>query len=267
MQRRHFLSSSLAASALAISDAAALNAQSAAGVAGREYYEIRRYQLASGPQTKMTAKHVAEALIPALNRLGLKNIGAFDLYLGQQTPALYLVIPSQSLETLVNSELLLAKDDEYQKTGEEFIKAAAKEPAYLRIESSISIAFEGFPKLTPPPNATQHPARVYQLRSYESPSMQAHRSKVKMFNSGEFDIFAKVGFWNIFFGDTLIGPRLPSLTYMVGLPDLSELETRWAAFFADPNWKKLTADPRFNYEPIVSDVSNLILKPTKYSQV
>jgi hypothetical protein len=267
MQRRHFLSSSLAASALAISDSAALSAQTSPGAAGREYYEIRRYQLQSGPQTKMTAKHVAEALIPALNRLGMKNIGAFDLYLGQQTPALYLVIPSQSLDTLVNSELLLAKDDEYQKAGEEFIKAAAKEPAYLRIESSISIAFEGFPKLTPPPDAAKHPARVYQMRSYESPSMQAHRSKVKMFNSGEFDIFAKVGFWNIFFGDTLIGPRLPSLTYMVGLPDLSELETRWAAFFADPNWKKLTADPRFNYEPIVSDVSNLILKPTKYSQV
>ncbi len=177
------------------------------------------------------------------------------------------MIPSGSLDTLVNSELLLAKDDAYQKAGEEFIKAAAKEPAFLRIESSISIAFEGFPKLTPPPDAAKHPTRVYQLRSYESPSMQAHRSKVKMFNSGEFDIFAKVGFWNIFFGDTLIGPRLPSLSYMVGLPDLAELETKWAAFFADPNWKKLTADPRFNYEPIVSDVSNLILKPTQYSQV
>jgi hypothetical protein len=79
MQRRHFLRSPLAASALAISASAALKAQGGAGVAGREYYEIRRYQLQSGPQTKMTAKHVAEALIPALNRLGLKKIGAFDL--------------------------------------------------------------------------------------------------------------------------------------------------------------------------------------------
>jgi hypothetical protein len=88
-----------------------------------------------------------------------------------------------------------------------------------------------------------------------------------MFNSGEFDIFAKAGFWNVFFSDNLIGARLPSLTYMVGLPDLSELDAKWQAFSADPNWKKLTASPRFNYEAIVSDISNLILKPTKYSQI
>jgi hypothetical protein len=267
MQRRQFLNTSLAASALAISDAAALQAQGSASLAGREYYEIRRYQLQSGPQTKLTAKYLAEALIPALNRLGMKNIGAFDLYLGPQTPELYVVIPSSSLETLVTSELLLAKDDEYQKAGEEFLKAAAKEPAYQRIESSLSIAFEGYPKLTPPPGAAQHPGRIFQLRTYESPSTKAHRSKVEMFNSGEFDIFAKAGFWNVFFSDNLIGSRLPSLTYMVGLPNLTELDCKWAAFSADPNWKKLTADPRFNYEPIVSDISNLILKPTKYSQI
>jgi hypothetical protein len=105
------------------------------------------------------------------------------------------------------------------------------------------------------------------LRTYESPSTKAHRSKVEMFNSGEFDIFAKAGFWNVFFSDNLIGSRLPSLTYMVGLPDLTELDSKWAAFSADPNWKKLTADPRFSYEAIVSNVSNLILKPTKYSQI
>ena len=267
MQRRQFLNTSLAASALTISAAAALQAQGRASLAGREYYEIRRYQLQSGPQTKLTAKHVAEALIPALNRFGMKNIGAFDLYLGPQTPELYVVIPSSSLETLVTSELLLAKDDEYQKAGEEFLKAAAKEPAYQRIESSLSIAFDGYPKLTPPPSAAQHPARIFQLRTYESPSTKAHRSKVEMFNSGEFDIFAKAGFWNVFFSDNLIGSRLPSLTYMVGLPDLTELDSKWAAFSGDPNWKKLTADPRFNYEPIVSDISNLILKPTKYSQI
>src|ERR1700761_8039162 len=112
MQRRQFLTSSLAASALTAS-------ARAAEPAGREYFELRRYQLQSGPQTKLTAKYVAEALIPALNRLGMKNIGAFYLSPGPQTPQLYVVIPSSSLETLVASELLLAKDDEYQKAGEE----------------------------------------------------------------------------------------------------------------------------------------------------
>ena len=129
------------------------------------------------------------------------------------------------------------------------------------------MAFEGHPKLTVPPVTAQHGARVFQLRTYESPSSAAHRRKIEMFHSGEFGIFKKAGFWSIFYGDALIGPRLPKLTYMVGFPDLSELDAKWKAFFADPDWKKLSSSPKFNYEAIVSNITNLILRPAPYSQI
>jgi hypothetical protein len=261
MQRRQFLSSSLAA-------AAALDAQAQGqGNAPREYYELRCYHLQQGPSTKAAHKYLEEALIPALNRQGMKTIGSFDLYLGPETPSIYVLIPSNSLEALVNSEHHLAEDDEYRKAGEAFLGASAKEPAYLRIESSLLRAFEGHPKLTVPPVTAQHGARVFQLRTYESPGIAAHRRKVEMFHSGEFGIFEKAGFWSIFYGDALIGPRLPKLTYMVGFPDLSELDAKWKAFFADPDWKKLSGSTKFNYEAIVSSITNLILKPAPYSQI
>jgi hypothetical protein len=213
MQRRRFLTSSLASSALALSAARHVTAQPSGSGTGsdREYYELRRYQLVSGPQTKLTNAYVAEALIPALNRLGIKSVGAFNLYLGPQTPALYLLIPSASLETLAKTELLLERDEEYQRAGEKFLNAPAKEPPYERVESSLMIAFQGYPKLTVPPVTAQHGSRVFQLRTYESPTTQDHRRKVEMFHSGEFDIFQKAGFWQVFYGDTLIGPRIPNL--------------------------------------------------------
>jgi NIPSNAP len=261
MQRRQFLSSSLAA-------AAALDAQTPGqGSAAREYYELRCYHLQSGPTTKVAHKYIEEALIPALNRLGMKTVGSFDLYLGPETPSIYVLIPSNSLEALVTSEQRLAQDDEYRKAGEAFLGASAKEPAYLRIESSLLAAFDGYPKLTVPPVTAQHGARVFQLRTYESPGIAAHRRKIEMFHSGEFGIFEKAGFWSIFYGDALIGPRLPKLTYMVGFPDLSELDAKWKAFFADPDWKKLSASSKFSYEAIVSSITNLILKPAPYSQI
>jgi hypothetical protein len=261
MQRRQFLSSSLAA-------AAALDAQAQGqGSAAREYYELRCYHLQQGPSTKAAHKYLEEALIPALNRQGMKTIGSFDLYLGPETPSIYVLIPSNSLEALVNSEHHLARDDEYRKAGEAFLGASAKEPAYLRIESSLLRAFEGYPKLTVSPVTAQHGARVFQLRTYESPGIAAHRRKVEMFHSGEFGIFEKAGFWSIFYGDALIGPRLPKLTYMVGFPDLSELDAKWKAFFADPDWKKLSGSTKFNYEAIVSSITNLVLKPAPYSQI
>ncbi len=260
MERRRFLISSLAAST------AAFGAQSSEGKA-REYYELRCYRLESGPQTKLTNRYVAEALIPALNRLGIKPVGAFDLYIGPETPSLYLLIPSASPETLLNAEFRLAQDEEYMKGAAEFLAAPAKEPAYARVESSLMIAFEGWPRLTVPPATAQHGARVFQMRTYESPSNHDHRRKIEMFHSGEFDIFQKTGFWNVFFGDTLIGSRLPNLTYMLSFPDLAELNAKWKAFGADPDWKKLTASPKFNYEAIVSNITNLILNPASYSQI
>jgi hypothetical protein len=270
MQRRHFLTSSLATSALAVGGAGPdLLAQPSDSGKGREreYYELRRYHLVSGPQTKLTNGYVAEALIPALNRLGIKPVGAFNLYLGPETPSLYVLIPSTSLDTLVNAEILLERDEEYKKAGEAFLNAPAKEPPYERVESSLMVAFQGYPKLTVPPVTAQHGSRVFQLRTYESPSAQDHRRKVEMFHSGEFDIFQKAGFWQVFYGDTLIGSRLPNLTYMLSFPDLAELKGKWQAFSSNPDWKKLTASSRFNFEAIVSNVTNLILDPTSYSQI
>ncbi|HEY7303274.1 MAG TPA: NIPSNAP family protein [Bryobacteraceae bacterium] len=262
MDRRTFLSASLAASAFGI-EAQQPKSQGR----GREYYELRRYHLVSGPQQNVANTFVAEALIPALNRLGIQPVGAFDLYLGPETPALYVLLPSASLETLVNAEFRLNQDEEYQKAGSAFLKAPAKEPPYERMESSLMIAFEGHPNLTVPPVTAQHGSRVFQLRTYESPTNRDHRVKVEMFNSGEFEIFRKAGFWDVFYGDTLVGPRLPNLTYMLSFPDLAELNAKWKAFGADPDWKKLSGSPKFNFEAIVSNISNLILNPTSYSQI
>jgi NIPSNAP len=269
VQRRRFLASSLAASAAAIdvSSSELRAGQQASERSGREYYQLRRYHMQTGPQQKLTSSFVADALIPALNRLGIKPVGAFDLYIGPETPSLYLLLPSTSLETLVNAEFRLARDEEYQRAGAFFLNAPAKEPAYVRVESSLMSAFEGWPKLTLPPVTPQNGSRVFQLRTYESPTDQDHRRKVEMFNSGEFGVFQRAGFWQVFYGDTLIGSHLPNLTYMLSFPDASELNAKWKVFAADAEWKKLRTSERFSFEEIVSNITSLILNPTSYSQI
>jgi hypothetical protein len=263
LQRRQFLTSSLAAAALATNPLAS----KAQPGKTREYYELRKYELASGPQTKLLQSYLADALIPALNRLGFSPIGVFTLDIGPETPTTYLLIPSTSLESLVSVESRLTKDDEFMKAAAPFWAAPAAAPAFVRIESSLMIAFEGWPKLVVPPVTAQHGKRVFQLRTYESPSHKDHQVKVEMFHSGEFDIFQKAGFWNVFFGDTLIGPRMPQLTYMISFPDISEIDTKWNAFRTDPDWVKLAAQPKYSSEAIVSNISNLILRPASFSQI
>jgi hypothetical protein len=76
MKRRNFLAASLAASALALARKASPQSAPAAvqpvpAATPRDYYQIRRYQMRSGPQTALTQTYFADALIPALSRLGL----------------------------------------------------------------------------------------------------------------------------------------------------------------------------------------------------
>jgi hypothetical protein len=268
MERREFLTSSLATSAVALTkQSSAQSSFSGASGATREYYEIRKYHLQTGPQIKLTESYVADALIPALNRLGIAPVGAFHLDFGPETPTLYLLLPSTKLEALATAELHLAKDEQFMKAAEPFWNTPATAPAFQRIESSLLIAFEGWPKLTPPTATANNGKRIFQLRTYESPSSQDHVRKVEMFQHGEFEIFQSAGFGQVFYGDTLIGPRMPNLTYMLSFADMNDMNAKWEVFHNDPAWKKLKIAPRYNFEDIVSNISNLILSPATYSQI
>jgi hypothetical protein len=268
LERRRFFKSSLAASAAAISvlPSSIRGAEQQDGPGGgREYYQLRRYHLRSGPQSKLLNTYLSEALVPGLNRLGIKPVGVFSQEIGEGNPSVYVLIPGMNVERLVTIDFHLEQDDEYMKAGEKFLQAPAAEPAYDRVESSLMLAFQGHPKLTGA--AAGNRSRVFELRTYESPSDRDHRRKVEMFHNGEFDIFKRAGFSQVFYGDTLVGSRTPNLTYMIGFDAPTERDAKWKAFFSDPEWKKLSSNPKFAFESIVSNVNNYILTPAPYSQI
>jgi NIPSNAP len=268
MQRRRFLASSVSASALAVqASTTRLGAAQSESKNSREYYQLRHYALRSGPQRRLLDTYLRDALIPGLNRMDVRPVGVFSTTIGPENPSVYVLVPSMSVENLVLMDQRLDQDAAYAKAAAEFLNASAKEPPFERMSSSLLRAFEGKPKLTVPPVTAEKGDRVFELRTYESPSDQDHKRKVEMFHSGEFDLFEKSGFWQVFYGDKLIGDRMPCLTYMIGFPTLADRDKKWSAFFSAPEWKKLSGSARFNFEPIVSNTTNLILTPTGYSQI
>lgn len=260
MNRRKFVAASLAACASPLVQNAGAQTNPSRL---REFYQLRRYFLQTGPQVAITERYISEALIPALARKGSSPVGAFRLDIGPETPTFYVLIPIHDPASTGELELELAQDADYVKAAEPFWSAPATSPAFLRIDASLLAAFEGWPRITPPAKEK----RIFQLRTYESPSYRDHVVKVQMFHSGEFEIFKNAGFHPVFFGDTLIGPRMPSLTYMLSFADSAELDAKWNVFRNDPAWKKLSADPRFAFEAIVSNITNLVLSPLAASQI
>jgi hypothetical protein len=264
MERRQFLAASIATSAAVLAGRANAEEQPAAP---REFYQIRRYGLISGPQQKLTETFFANALIPALAKRGFGSVGAFRVDIGPETPTYYLLVPGRELDVLARLDLALAEDPQFLDAAASFWNATSTAPAFERVEVSLLEAFAGWPKLTPPAAAATKAKRIFQLRTYESPSNGEHVRKVEMFHSGEFEIFLKAGFHPVFFGDTLAGSRMPNLTYMLAFTDTAELESKWDVFRNDPDWKKLSANPRFAFDQIVTNISNLMLSPLDCSQI
>ncbi len=109
------------------------------------------------------------------------------------------------------------------------------------MESSLLSAFPSHPSVTPPPAAEKPAARVFEIRTYETPNDKGQAHKIKMFGEGEFDIFRRLHMLPVFAGQTIVGTHMPNLTYMLAFDNLAARESCWSAFSADPAWQKLRA--------------------------
>lgn len=264
MERREFLKSALASASIASQAAPGIRAlgQQATGVQ-HEYYQWRTYTLRNGPQLPLIQNYFEKALIPALNRLGMSPIGTFKLDIGPETPCYYALIPANSANAIAELDMKLASDSEYTKAASGFRDALATAPAFIRAERTLLYSFNSWPKVVVP----KPEKRIFQFRTYESPSQVAHMRKVQMFNEAEINIFKRAGLNPVFFGSTVIGTRMPSLSYMLTFKNVAELGERWAAFASDPEWKDISKRPGNTDPEIVSNISNLYLSPLSSSQI
>lgn len=259
MNRRTFLSLSGAASVAAATNPIA-SAQSASK---RDYYELRRFILDTQEQKEGLDAFLKNAFILAANRQGIKPVGVF--YPDKGLSPVYMLLRYPSLETVGSLLDDLASDWELLEKGAEFIHAPASAPAFKRMESSLMVAFSGMPRMETP---VKNPGRVFQLRTYESPSVKAGLKKIEMFNdAGEISIFREVGLNPVFFGQTLVGDKLPNLTYMLGFKSMEEQQASWKRFGAHPEWKRLSKMPEYADKEILCGITNLPLIPAPYSQI
>ena len=269
MDRRDFVAGTLGgtlASTLTRSDAASA-AEGAAG-ARPQLLELRRYQFRFGPMEARFAEYAKGALIPVLNRAGVKPVGAFTVTFGGDTPATYLLLPHADAESAMALGARMRSDAEYARAASAFRALPATDPPYVRRDSSLMAAFDAFPAVEVPSGPLAVPSRVFELRTYESHNESAHLKKVEMFEKGgEIGIFRRVGLAPVFFGRNVVGQRLPSLTYMLVFPDLAAREKNWGVFRDDPEWVKLRATPGSSNAEIMTNINVQILRPTDYSQV
>jgi hypothetical protein len=88
-----------------------------------------------------------------------------------------------------------------------------------------------------------------------------------MFNKGELEIFRKTGLNPVFFGQALIGPGMPNLTYMLAFDDMEQQKKAWDTFRTDPDWLTIRAIPEYSDKRILCGITNILLRPAACSQI
>ena len=233
------------------------------------FYTIRVYQLKTQQQETRVDSFLQYALIPALHRQGISQVGAFKP-VGNDTAAIrkiYIFIPLKNLDQFVTLSASLAKDTRFLADGGSYLDAAYNDPPYVRIESILLQAFPEMPTYATPWSGQPYSAdRIYELRSYEGPTEKLFANKVQMFNQGgEIPLFARLDFHAVFYASVLAGAHMPNLMYMTSFDNMAARDQHWKSFSDDPVWKQLVASPQYQHN--VSHVDDIFLHSTAYSEL
>ena len=226
-----------------------------------EIYELRVYKMEFFKPANILHDYIEKALIPALNRHGVNNIGAFEEEGDALPKKIYLLIAYKNMQAHQEVADALKDDKQFQLDPESYWTSPEESIPYNRIESTFIRSVSGFPNLVKPADDSE----LFELRIYESYNEDALRRKVKMFNDSEFGIFKDVGLNTVFFGANISGTQMPCLTYLLAFKDREAHEHAWSKFGPHLEWQRIIKLEE--YANAMNNISRVFLKPLAYSQL
>ena len=232
----------------------------------QQFYALRTYTLATDTQVKTTDEFLENAFLPALKKMKIGPIGVFKPVKPQDSlQKIMVLIPFEDLNAFESLNWKLTQDKNYQSNGKDYLSAKADNAPYTRFSTVLLKAFPDMPVMRPTTVEGDRNQRIYELRSYQSPTETYFANKKEMFNAGgEIKLFDELGFNAVFYSEVLAGPDMPNLMYMVTFKNEADRDAHWKAFGDSPVWKKLSAQSK--YQDNVSHIDNTYLYPTKYSE-
>jgi hypothetical protein len=230
-----------------------------------QFYEIIVYHFNTSQQEITLDTYLQTAYLPALHRDQIENIGVFKPISNDTLTdkIIYVIVPFNSFTDMQSLQATLSKDAVYADAAKAYITAGYQNPPYTRMEKIILTAFETAPTMTLPKLSGDKQDHIYELRSYESPTESYHVNKVKMFNSGEVDIFTRINANAVFYADVIAGSRMPNLMYLTCYDNMTARDAHWKAFGDDPETKKMFAMDE--YKNNVSKADIILMHAASYS--
>jgi hypothetical protein len=191
-------------------------------------------------------------------------LGVFTELIGPHLPATVVLSGFSGFDEMEAADDRIHKDPGYRSALEQLETGA--EPPYDYANQVLLRATDFSPEIVPLKEKPKTP-RIFELRTYHSPTERQLGYVHERFAGVEIAIFHRSGVHPLFYSDTLIGPDMPNLTYMMPFASLAEREKAWVAFAADPEWIKARADSVARGGQIVAQQNFRILSAAPFSPI
>jgi len=214
----------------------------------RDYYLIQIYHCSTAKQIENIDLYLKNTFLPYLHKNGIEKVGVFAP-LDNDTATdkrVYVWVPYKNIQKLDKLDQTIEALDPMGSAAIIHLESADNSLPYTRIEKIITKAFKFQPQYARKSSLTKSSSRIYEYRSYESPTENLHLRKVHMFNEGgEVTLFESLNFNAIFYSKVIAGSNMPNLIYMTSFNNMEDRNAHWKSFEDAPVWKKISVAPEY----------------------
>ena len=233
MERRSFLHSMAGAGLLAQSGAAQGASQKT------RLYKIDYFSYRQGSQGARIHQFLSSQM-PLLAKHS-RAVGVFTAVFAPLTQTTMLLAGFAGMDDMLKAGGEIEADAGYRKAFEELEQLGKGEPPFDDSRRRLLIPTGFSPEIVAPAEKPKRP-RYFELRVYHSPTLHQLHMLHDRFAGHEIEIFHRSGVHPVLYANTMVGPDLPNLTYLIPFASLADREKAWDAFAADPEWVKVRAD-------------------------
>ncbi len=216
--------------------AASAGGSGAASEKRTNYYLLQNFYLKNGTQMGRINDFMSQGLLPALGGLLTGPRICLEGLVAAHMPQYAVILGLESPGHLASVREKLAQIDAFGAALSAW--EAGPEPPYEHYSQVLLKATDYSPEITPLPKRPERP-RIFELRVYHSPTWRQLRALHERFAGPEIKIFHRSSVHPILYSETVVGPNMPNLTYVIPFDSLAAREKAWDAFGADPEWIKV----------------------------
>jgi hypothetical protein len=239
---------------------------SLAGAAPEKHrvFVFEQYFFKNGTQPGRFDEYVAKGTLPALGRIHNGPRIILTAIAAPHMPQAAVIMGFQSVDELWSVREKISADVELAKAVESW--ESGPEQPYESFSASLLEATSYCPEVAPDPEPRKTP-RIFELRTYHSPTWRQLKALHERFAGPEIKIFHRAGVNPILYTSTILGPNMPNLTYVIPFENLAAREKAWDAFGADPEWAKVRRESIDKHGQISSVIQISLYRATAYSPI